>query len=1695
MQNPTLKKWIFLIFLLIFGLKTQAQQGKFLKQETFLEDLAFWQAKKTDSTSLELNAAFAEVWTKQLNEEQKKKVYFLSYQMFKRNFSPIPHIQYLWHTILIASKKKMPSDEISKFLQITELLAQETGYTSKTSDFVNSVRIYLKTGVFFQSKFNYLKPTGNVRFTFGHTTLDGVAPLISKKEEGKKGDKKEEKEEEVYDWDAIPAVSGDTSAVIADLPAAEDQPEPNPQRYGAYLKFEPMNLVLGSIHDTLTVEQTEGKVFFNDKKFQGKGGKVKWGRLFSMTEVSCDFGEYEMDIRLPHLRISNSKLNYKGKIDQPVGGIYEYKSMKDNRKPNPPFPRFNSAKNDINLKTNLKEVKILGGFSLIGKNITSQSIGNKPTTVEVSNGGKLRFVARSRKDFILTDSMLRNDRTELVVYIENEDGKRDSITHAGVNLYYYAKKSLLQATRDVNEYNTVPFVDSYHNIELGADRLTWQIDTDKIRLYVQSASRLVPAVVESIDYYDRIRFQDLQGTNSRIHPLLAVVNYALTKGHKRNEFSARDMCKDLKVNFDAVKGSFVELRRLGYINYDATYLEGEKIQLKPKGILYGMASNNRADYDKIRMISFDSTDNNALLDLKTKELLVNGVTYLSLRRRTESEDTQFKLSDESFVELKDSIPEAEYSEIYPKLKNLKGREFTNEKAFKRTLVDSIGLEPAVKYLKAIKDAARVDVLDLTVLPKDNKVIIKKNRDIMFSGQMWANGFANFYGQDFLFKYDSFKVNMPKIDSMRYMVKNDTTGKFEPMSNVIKDDSGVFYINNPANHSGQMSEKYIEKHYGKKDDTKYPVFESQKGGHVAFSDTHVLDGVYGSKDSLGKDTGVDKIRFDIEPYKMENLVRHDHRKSTNLKGQFKSDGIFPDFEENVKIMEDNSFGFIHNTAVNVDSFPKGFPLYKKYAKSEKTTPYFAGNITLNNNGIRSSGEIKYLTSTLTSNDFIYFPDSVTALSKYAADGSKKFQNQKAQSKGTIAAGEVDGITFPDVDMDMFRLQWETKKETMALSTIDDKRTFDMYHKEDAVVRLDQKATFKGTLFLNPLKLGGKGIFDNTLAQTSSDNFHFERYAYTARNASFYIRSEFGGDPYALQAENVKIEYDMKKREAGIHSEDKSQETIIFPSTQYKTSISDAIWYFDKGEIVLEEKVNKASFTSTKPDQDGLTFDAKGAFYQMHGQTLDVFGVDYIFSVDSKIFPDSGKVKIHEHAYMDTLDHSRLHINADHETFKLDSGSIFISSRKKFQGHAVYMYENDAKEKFSIRFDKFLIYNPALEAKKDKKAPAVNPDSAKLVTFARSVIKEKPPFIKQAGIQYKGEVELRADSTQLIFRGKIKFTDDDSNPWIQIDTTTTTINISSTEKDENGNKLGTGIFYNKKFNKIYTATRTNLVEEKDQAIFEANGAYRQDVALSKTIIEDARRILHPNSKGKKGVEHFLGNYFAYNKAQGIVEYEGKFDLFPQEKEFFVKISGIGDGSFTKMEYKINALISLNFDNVKGDAFKNMGEDLEKQKRNFESILNYASPKEETFYKLGAHLEQKDWENTYRRLENGRLEFADIFEKGIVLNNVDLHWDSKGKVWYSKGKIGLMNVMKTDLNIKTDGFVLIEMNNGEPSLFVKIDLGEGEFYMFSYVGGDLRLLSSNYNFNKEVDNPKSKNKFKIMDEAERPSIEENYRQYIRE
>ena len=886
-----------------------------------------------------------------------------------------------------------------------------------------------------------------------------------------------------------------------------------------------------------------------------------------------------------------------------------------------------------------------------------------------------------------------------------------------------------------------------------------------------------------------------------------------------------------------------------------------------------------------------------------------------------------------------------------------------------------------------------ELLDVYIHPRKKEIVMLENRDFKFNGRINAGNFQ-FIGEQFRFNYDSFLIRLPKIDSITFNidVAGDDSGKDVKLgiSNQLRETAGVLYVNKPNNKSARRM--YPE----------YPIFKADVGAVVYFDGADILDGVYDKS-----------IYFTIPAFELDSASSSDPN-VIRFKGVFTSGGIFPEFEEELVIMPDNSLGFDHKLPY------VGFKTYNG-------TGTVYNRITMDKQGLRSSGKVDFLTSTLFSDDFVYYTDSVTT------DGESAEIKPKTQEE----------VSFPMAGINNYRMLWFPKLDSMFITS-----------KEEPFQMYDNTATLDGTALLTTSGFFADGSLFTRGSESVSESFQMKERAIAASDAFFKVQSSDPEKP-SLAAQGVSLDFDLETNLADIKSEQDGQSVLDFPFTQIRTSIGEARWDLEKKIISMNKPedvdIEQSYFYTTKLEMDSLVFNATGAVYDIDKLEMKISGVPHMLVADAKIIPDSNQVFIRENAEIEKFQHASIVMDTLNQYHNLYDGRIQVTARHAFDGEAIYQYVNASKDTFEINFENFLLV-------RDK-----NLKGNQIFTVSTGEISENDRIYIMPGTLYKGDVTLFANKRILQMDGFIKLdlkSMPDNNSWLahssDSEVQDLAINVSEAVS-ETGQPLTSGINIDPDSGELYGTFISEKKSTGDHEVFNARGLFSYDSVNSEYKVIDPNKI-----KGNS----YSGNIYSYNDNTTDIRFEGRLNLLYPKTQINTRMSGKGIGNLKEKSIAVNTFQSLEFD-IPAKAMEAMALNVG------DIVARVGAPPANTdqsslLYKLADAIGEKEAQEYQRRSTSEFISLAsisDALSRAIVFSNINMKWSPIYNSWYSVGNLGVANILDTEVNGKLEGFMEIRKLEGDEELHLFLKASPTTYYYFGYVENRLYTFSSNAQFNAEI------------------------------
>lgn len=522
-------------------------------------------------------------------------------------------------------------------------------------------------------------------------------------------------------------------------------------------------------------------------------------------------------------------------------------------------------------------------------------------------------------------------------------------------------------------------------------------------------------------------------------------------------------------------------------------------------------------------------------------------------------------------------------------------------------------------IEGVGQASLSDSSRVQIFPKEQKITVKENLNAEFDGQMIAGRF-HYYGEDYFFNYDSFKMKLNNIDSLRIYFPDEKTGRIKAVDHVIEEISGSVAINHPNNKSGkvQMDE--------------YPIFDCTDNAIVHYEKSYIYDKVYQR----------DTFYFELEPFTVDSLKTFT-KQGIQFDGTFYSANIFPTFDHQLTLMDDLSLGFQTRTP------PDGYPMYGGKGKGIM-------EITLNKQGLKGAGKIDYLASTTESREFLLFPDSTKAITESFTI------TEKGQDK------------YPPVSAGKVFNHWQPYKDSMNIT----EREPIIVYNEDFEFEGDLILTPKELYGSGKFNYEQAEIASDALAfeptQISSDTASFKmkspkegKPAIYAPNVNFNLNLSTQMFKGSSNFKDTLTDFDYHQYQTSIQ--------------QFTWDVKGKTVALKTGE---DQTLDEAFLESTSKEQDSLKFNSTAALFDLEKYTIEAKNIPHINLADAQAYPSDGEVLIKENSELKTLTDATIKVDTNYFFHEFLNANINIKSQSKYYATGDYFYKDRNGDEHKIYF---------------------------------------------------------------------------------------------------------------------------------------------------------------------------------------------------------------------------------------------------------------------------------------------------------------------------------------------------------------------------------------------------------------------------
>ncbi|MEQ9306305.1 MAG: hypothetical protein RJQ14_20500, partial [Marinoscillum sp.] len=296
---------------------------------------------------------------------------------------------------------------------------------------------------------------------------------------------------------------------------------------GPAIELENNSMLMVSPYDSFRIKETDGTYLLKNRVYAGENAVINWpsenknfnGAVVNLKRfyiLSDHYGFWT-----PNATLTFPKL-FQGTLE----GSFEYKSVRRKNNTLSPYPKFTSNYSNTDITLNNPRIKYRGGIEISGNELAGTSVSRRPGRLTLLDGKGNKAVLRSERFDFRQDSTIYSQRATLSII-----HGRDSVFHPAVEVFINSRENQLVAIRSKN-YDVTPFRSTYFKVNVHAETVKWDLDTDSVEFSIMNGKDLLPVTVESVDYFSMSRFSKL-GSGFKFHPVNAAVFYA-------NKFGIRE---------------------------------------------------------------------------------------------------------------------------------------------------------------------------------------------------------------------------------------------------------------------------------------------------------------------------------------------------------------------------------------------------------------------------------------------------------------------------------------------------------------------------------------------------------------------------------------------------------------------------------------------------------------------------------------------------------------------------------------------------------------------------------------------------------------------------------------------------------------------------------------------------------------------------------------------------------------------------------------------------------------------------------------------------------------------------------------------------------------------------------------------------------------------------------------------------
>ena len=385
------------------------------------------------------------------------------------------------------------------------------------------------------------------------------------------------------------------------------------------IEFNALNLTCYSKEDSSVIYNTKGIYYPTENKWVGVGGKITWERAdFGKDSVYAEINDYTISFKTPAYEIENVTFFNYLYFQKPLKGKLEEKVLAGITYDKASYPRFDSYEKILQIKNIAKGVDYVGGFSMNGRKVIGRGDEVQDAYLIFYREGN-PFVKIGSRAFSIRPERIVSEISSATIYL-----KSDSIYHPGLSFKFFIDERRVTLIRDNQGIKITPYYNSYHQVDMDFEMLTWNLDDPLIQFGNLVGGTKTDASFSSSNFFSLDIYNDMTGLSDQ-NPLYLVKN--MVQKFDTTFLTVEQVSNFMHLSKEQSVALLLNLTYAGFIIFDYNNMN---FIVKQKLIDWVKSSAGRLDYDVINFFSNIQGAPNGTLSLLNYDLTLRGVNSIHL---------------------------------------------------------------------------------------------------------------------------------------------------------------------------------------------------------------------------------------------------------------------------------------------------------------------------------------------------------------------------------------------------------------------------------------------------------------------------------------------------------------------------------------------------------------------------------------------------------------------------------------------------------------------------------------------------------------------------------------------------------------------------------------------------------------------------------------------------------------------------------------------------------------------------------------------------------------------------------------------------------------------------------------------------------------------------------------------------------